>query len=194
MSVFADHLDLRTAVMELVPNPAIIDMMPRLIRLAEADFNRRLRLPRMMAEATVTVTGGTGALPADYLEAAGLFDAGGAALTAQPASVLRRADAQGYFAVSGSNIIVRTDGAYTLAYYAAVPSIAGSLTATSWLLAEAPGLYLYAVAAEAAKAIRDVEAAAALTAVAETEAGKAQAAGDAARWRDVAVRVRGVVP
>ena len=43
MTAFTDFLDLQTAVIEQVARPDIADVMPRLVKLAEAGINRRLR-------------------------------------------------------------------------------------------------------------------------------------------------------
>lgn len=43
MTAFTDFLDLQAAVVEHVRDASIADVFPRLVKLAEVTFNRRLR-------------------------------------------------------------------------------------------------------------------------------------------------------
>ena len=51
MVAFADLLDLQTAVIERVKTVGITDVFPQLVRLAESDFNRRLRCAEQVTTA-----------------------------------------------------------------------------------------------------------------------------------------------
>jgi hypothetical protein len=84
MTAFADFIDLQTAVVEHVRNPSIADVFPRLVKLAEVGFNRRLRCREQISTATVTISGGAGVLPADMAEIIGVYDAAGMEYIAQP--------------------------------------------------------------------------------------------------------------
>lgn len=191
---FADFLDLQTAVIEQVRAPDIADVMPRLVQLAEARFNRDLRTRDMMAQASVTIANGTAVLPAGFLAAIGLFDGAGFEYHEQPIHALKDGRQYGHFAISGGNIICNTDGAKTLDYYTSLPTLTSAMTATNWLLAKFPGVYLYGVSSEAAKYLRDVEGAAAFKALYDMELAEAKAADADARYSRARVTIMGVTP
>lgn len=191
---FADFLDLQTAVIEQVGRPDIADVMPRLVKLAEAGLNRRLRCADQMTTAPVTVSAGSAALPADFLEAIGLFDAAGGELIQQPIHMLKDGASRGHYAIEGGNLICNADADYSLAYYASLPTLTASMTATNWLLAKFPAAYLYAVGYEAAKYARDVEGAQAAKGLFEMEIADVQAADASARYARARVVLPGVTP
>ena len=194
MTAFADALDLRTAVVEHVRNPGIADVFPRLVRMAETTFNRRLRCREQMDSASVVISGGSGALPADFQEVIGVFNGAGIEYIGQPVNALKEVQPRGYFAISGSTILAAADETLTLDYYAKIPTIADDLTDTNWLLEKHPGLYLYAVGMEAAKYLRDVETAQATAALVEVEFTAAAAEDAQQRYSRARVRIQGVTP
>lgn len=194
MTAFADFLDLQTAVVEHVGNPSIADVFPRLVKLAEVTFNRRLRCREQITTASVVVTGGVGALPSDFQDVIGVYDGAGIEYIAQPLQVLKETQSRGYYAISGSNLVTKNDETLTLEYYAKVPTITDSLTDTNWLLQKHPGLYLYAVGAEAAKYLKDVELAQATLALADLEFAAAAAEDGQQRYSRARVRTAGVTP
>lgn len=194
MTAFADFIDLQTAVVEQVRNPSIADVFPRLVKLAEVGFNRRLRCREQISTATVTVSGGASALPADMAEIIGVYDAAGVEYIAQPLQAVKVSQGRGYYAISGGNIVTRNDEALTVEYYAKVPTITDSLTDSNWLLQKHPGLYLYGVGMEAAKYLRDVDAAQATSALLDMEYTAAAAQDEQDRYSRARVRVAGVTP
>lgn len=191
---FSDFIDLQTAVVEHVGNPSIADVFPRLVKLAEVTFNRRLRCREQITTASVVVSGGVGALPSDFQDVIGVYDGAGIEYIAQPLQVLKETQSRGYYAISGSNLVTKNDETLTLEYYAKVPTITDSLTDTNWLLQKHPGLYLYAVGAEAAKYLKDVELAQATVALAEMEFAAAAAEDSQQRYSRSRVRIQGVTP
>jgi hypothetical protein len=194
MTVFADALDLRTAVIEHVRNPGITDVFPRLVKMAETTFNRRLRCREQVSTASVVITGGVAALPTDFQEVIGVYTGAGIEYIAQPLQVLQEVQSRGYFGISGTNIMARNDETLTLQYYAKIPTIADDLTDTNWLLEKHPGLYLYAVGLEAAKYLRDVETAQATNTLVEMEFTAAATEDAQQRYSRARVRVQGVTP
>lgn len=193
MTAFTDYLDLRTAVVEQVSNPDIVDAFDRLTKLAEARFNRELRLRDQVTSTTVTVASGVAALPADCQEIIGLYDPGnGCEYVQQPLQQVQ-GTIYTYYAVDGTNIIAK-DGDKTLQYYASIPTITDSMTGTNWLLTKYPEVYLYGVSTEAAKHIRDAEAAGILGRFRDQAIGEARMADDKARYSRTRVRVQGVTP
>lgn len=193
MTAFADYLDLRTAVIEQVARPDITDVFYRLTKLAEARFNREFRLRDQITSTTVSVSGGTAALPSDVQEIIGLYDPGtGCEYTQRPIQQVQGTNFT-FYAVDGSDIIAR-DGDKTLQYYATIPTITDSMTDTNWLLTKYPEVYLYGVSVEAAKHIRDLEALQVLTQFRDDAMSDARMADDDARYARARVRLPGVTP
>lgn len=191
---FADYLDLRTAVIEHVANPSIADVFPRLVLLAESSLNRKLRTRDQMARAVLTVVSGTAALPLGFMEAIGLFDARGCEYIQQPVHMIKDGHDTGYYAIEGGNLLVNSDGEKALDYYAALPTLTASQTATNWLLQKHPSLYLYAVGYEAAKYLRDVEGAVTSQQLLDMELADLRAGDFSARYSRARIVIPGVTP
>ncbi|MBP6736054.1 MAG: hypothetical protein KA139_01365 [Rhodobacteraceae bacterium] len=194
MSVFADYLDLQTAVIEHVANADIADVMPRLVKMAETTFNNRLRVREMMDTITLNVLNGSANLPGDYLEAIGLFDGAGREFIQQPVHMIKEGRDNGFYAITDGFLLVNSDGARRLDYYAALPSLTLSMTANNWLLLRHPSLYLYAVGYEAAKYLRDLELAQATKALLEMEFAEVAAVDASARYSRARIILPGVTP
>lgn len=191
---FADLLDLQTAVIEHVRDPSIADVMPRLVKLAESDFSKRLRCREQMSSASLAVTGGSASLPVDFQEIIGVYSASGVEYIQQPLQALQGQQQAGYYALSGAYLVSKADETLTLQYYAKIPTISASMTDSNWLLQKHPKLYLYGVGMEAAKYLRDVETAQATGSFLE-EAYQAASSEDAGqRYSRARVRVQGVTP
>lgn len=195
MSALADFLDLRTAVIEQVGRADIADVFPRLVLMAEARFNRELRTKAQITTATLTFTSGTAALPSDFAEAIGLYDSNGYEYVQQPTVATKPSYGTRYFyAITGSNAYVNGyDGDLTLEYYATVPTVTDSMTDTNWLLAKYPGAYLYGVALEAAKYLRDADMGKAMATLLRQELDDISADDFRARFSRARVRVQGTI-
>lgn len=194
MTAFADYIDLQTAVVEMVKAPQIADVFPRLVRLAEDDFSRRLRTANQVVMVSVTIAGGSAALPADLMEIIGLYDGAGFELIAQPLQAVQVRQPRGYYAIAGNLIYAPADEVLTLHYYAAIPTLATGPTASNWLLQRHPGLYLYGVGLEAAKYLGNGELATAVDQVLAGEYAKVASADSSRRYSRARVRIAGVVP
>jgi hypothetical protein len=194
VSVFADFIDLQTAVVETVARPDITDVMPRLVKQAESDFNRKLRLAEQIDLENVVIASGVGALPADFQELVGVYDTAGYEYIAQPPQMIRIDQTRGYFSIIGTNIHAPVDETLIVQYYGSIPTISGSATATNWLLARYPKLYLYAVSVEAAKHVRDAETAQALMPLLMEEYDAVRADDEGRRYARARVRLPGVTP
>lgn len=186
MTAFTDYLDLRTAVLETVRDTSVADVMDRLTKLAEARFNRELRCREQITETNITVTSGVGALPDDFLELIGAYDGYGREFVQQPLQAVQPTH-YSYVSVSGSNL-VGNDRTYRVQYYAAIPTLTTALTTSNWLLQKYPEVYLYGVSCEAAKWLRDAEAAPVLESYRDRAILDAQA--DDTRQRYSRARVR----
>ena len=191
---FSDALDLRTAVVEAVQDPNIVDVWPRLVKLGESTINRRCRAREQATQAALTVSGGYAYLPGDYMEAIGLFDSVGAELVQQPLGMTERTGTQAFYSVDSDRINAAKDGAYTLRYYASLPTLSGSFSASNWALLRWPNLYLYAVAAEAARYLRNPEMAGQFDAMVEREIAGVAAQDARARFSRARVRFGWVTP
>lgn len=178
MAAFADALDLRTAVVEAVGTASIVDVFPRLLAMAEDEINMESRHRRQITSTTLTFVDGEAAIPADFLE---FVDAA--------------RDLDYRTAVDGDNFtILDFSGDREIFYFAKIPTITTNLTTTSWLLTYYPKVYLYAVAIEAAKHIRDKDMALAFAPLLSDAMRKMKADSDKARFAHAVVRVQGVTP
>lgn len=194
MSVFADFLDLRTAVVEQVGRPDIVDVFPRLTAMAETGFNRRLRTQDMITSYTMTLASGEAQLPTDLLEIIGLYGSDGLELIQQPVQVTQ-SQARPFYSIAGGYLTVKGySGDMTLQYYARIPTISDGMTSTNWLLEKHPDVYLYGVGYEASKHIRNVDGAQAAKALLDMALTDAIAEDHQARYSRARVRVGGVTP
>jgi hypothetical protein len=150
--------DLQAAVADWLARSDLTANIPDFIRLAEARLNLVLRCREMTATAGLTPTSGICTLPGDFVEAlAVVADAGpSAVLEAVP---LTWADQQfptypsgvpRYYALYGASLKTypQCSATVTLTYLQLLPPLAAN--ATNWLLAKAPGAYLYGALLEAA--------------------------------------------
>jgi hypothetical protein len=124
------------------------------IALLEADLNSTLRVAQMEQSATITLTSGSGPLPADYLEWRRVI------AQANPTRWLEWAEpgwAEDYYYAWGTasapsdhfTIIDGTIKTYptspsnlTMQYYQKIPALASN-PAGNWITGRAPGLYIY---------------------------------------------------
>ena len=194
MTAFADLIDLQTAVVEMVKAPEIADVFPRLVRLAEADFNRRLRTSDQVVIGSITIAGGSAALPADLQEIIGVYDGAGYELIGQPLQAIQIQQPRGYYAIAGNLIYAPADEVLRLHYYGTIPTIATGPTGSNWVLQRHPGLYFYAVGLEAAKYLGNGELATAIDTVLAGEYAKVASDDRSRRYSRARVRIAGVVP
>lgn len=194
MTVFADYLDLRSAVIEDVRSPEVVDRFDRATKSAENWLSRNLRTSEQISEATLSFSGGSATLPADFQSAIGLYSSNGYEYVQRPPQETRPTGNR-YFSVSGSTISAPgIDGDHTLEYYAKIPTITANLTDTNWLLSKYPELYRYAVGVAVAKELRDVESAQALTSLRNDELSEAMRDDMGTRYSRSRIRVAGVTP
>ena len=192
MAAFADYLDLRTAVIELVKRPDITDVFDRLTQLAESYLNRELRVRKQVTNLAVTVSNGSAGLPSSFREMIGLYDLNGYELVQQPLQG-QRPIGVGYYALE-NYLLFAPDGEYTAQYYAKLPTITDSMTDKNWVLTEYPEVYLYAVAVEAAKHVRDAELLPVVTGYRDEAIAGLRADDNRARYSRARVRVQGCTP
>ena len=143
-SSIADWLQGRTDILTTVDD---------FIDLAEAEFNRVMRVREMEATATLTLDGdGEATLPADYLAwrtVTALTDPRREVEYSTPSYIEdtypdRPSGYPEVFTIRGSTILVApiTSSSIRFDYYQKIPALSDANT-SNWLLAKMPGLYLH---------------------------------------------------
>lgn len=179
MAAFQNIIDLRFAVSDHVGNRSISDVFPRLVEMAELDFNSRLRTRHQIVDATLTFDDGISPIPPDFLE---ILHSGSTCTRSK-------------FQVDGFNIVMPGfSGDLELQYYAKLPSLTCSPTASNWLLSRYPSVYLYGVGMQAAKHLKDMEIAVATSSLYGEALKLLQIDDERARWSAASVRVQGLTP
>jgi len=143
--------------------------MPGFIALAESTLFRELHVKDMAVSVTGTTTGEYATLPADFGTVQRVTTVAG---SAEYSLDYRAQDytptGQSYpteYALESNKLRIwgaSTGQPYTLYYIPNLAALSDSNT-TNWLLSNAPDLYLYSTALEAAKYIRDAQEVATLT-------------------------------
>ncbi|MGU3496100.1 hypothetical protein ACLBXM_18820 [Xanthobacteraceae bacterium A53D] len=178
MSAFQNVIDLRFAVADHVGNRDISDVFPRLLVLAESDLNARLRTRWQIQGATLSFEDGEAALPPDFLE---MIRVGGRG--------------PGEFQVLGWAIAMPgRKGDVDAQYYARIPSLTSSPTAANWLLMKYPSVYLYGVALEAAKFLKNMDLVVSTASLYGDALRLMAVADERERWSAATVRVKGPTP
>ena len=161
---------LKTSIADYVNRDDLTSIIPTFITLAEAKFNRKLRVRQMIKRATATIDTQYFAYPTDWLQAKEFI------LNTNPITYMEFVtDRQSnelrqnniiavgkptYYTIIGTQIevIATPDSSYTgeLTYYGKIPALSDSNT-SNWLLAYAPDLYLYGALLEATPYLKDDE-------------------------------------
>ena len=161
---------LKTTIADYLNRDDLTSIIPSFITLAEAKFNRKLRVRQMVKRATATLDTQYFAFPADFLQAKEFQ------LNTNPITILQFVTQnQGdygsasqyistgkpqFYTIVGTQIqvIPTPDTGYTgeLTYYGKIPALSDSNT-SNWLLAYAPDLYLYGALLEASPYLKDDE-------------------------------------
>ncbi|MGN6535208.1 MAG: phage adaptor protein [Mesorhizobium sp.] len=196
MAVFADALDLKTAVGDHVGNRSISDVWPRLVQQAETQLNQRLRTVWQVTDATITMTDGEGDLPSDFLEMIDVFGPCGYRMRAGlPSDLKRPGTSFATYSIGAGKLRIRGFGGdKAVSYYAALPTISGSLSASNWLLEQYGDCYLYGVGLQAAKYLKDVDLAQATDQLFGFAMQAVKIEDERQRWSNSVVRVAGMTP
>jgi hypothetical protein len=155
----------------------LTDQIPVFVTLAEAGFNRELRVRDMMVRANTTSDCENLALPDDWLETYSLTLQPGAPPTPQnfqPAALRYMSEAEsndakaraygssignpyGYTIIGNTIELVLApsdDVDLRIVYSARIPNL-GAAQASNWLLAKSPDLYLYSTLLQAVPYLKD---------------------------------------
>ena len=159
------YAELQSAIGDWLMRQDLTSVIPTFIELAEEQFNATIRVRRMIATATLTVTDGEANLPADWLESRNVryVDDPYRSLeyvTLEAADDLRglQPGSTNQFTIRGDKIefiVDPEDGTeIELTYYAAIPALSDSNT-TNWLLTRSPSAYLYGALKHSALYLKD---------------------------------------
>lgn len=161
---------LKTTIADYLNRDDLTSVIPSFISLAEAKFNRKLRVRQMVKRATATLDTAFFAFPSDFLQAKEFQ------LNTSPITYLEYVtEKQGdlnrqsqyisigkplQYTIVGTQleVIPTPDAEYTgeLTYYGKITALSDSNT-SNWLLAYAPDLYLYGALLEASPYLKDDE-------------------------------------
>lgn len=151
----ANYADLLSAVAAWLNRGTDLDArIPDFIKLAEAEFNRKLRTLEMEAASTLTLTSDAIAVPADFLGLRSIKIDNTVLDYATPSEIADDETTGGYptrYTVADGQFIFRpapSSGAVEITYYAAIPALTAANT-TNWLMTRWPDLYLFGVCAQA---------------------------------------------
>lgn len=128
----------------------LTEQIPTFVRLAEARFNRTLRVGKMMETSQTEANADAIPLPEDWLEARDVLLDGAPVkyVTPEEAARLRfntLATGELFFTLIDENIELvpaPTSGTLTMAYYAKIPALSDSAS-SNWLLENHYDAYLY---------------------------------------------------
>lgn len=161
-----NYATLKTNIGEWLNRQDLEAVIPTFIELAEAEFNRRIRVREMLKRADATIETQYTALPGDFVAMKSLY------LVTNPTQVLEQKSIEGlqdtkryhyaakpkHFAVTGGTFEVypAPDTSYTaeMVYYSSIPVLSDTNT-SNWLLAKHPDVYLYGALIQTAPYLRD---------------------------------------
>lgn len=127
--------------------------IPDFIKLAENEFNRKLRTIEMETTATATLTGDAVAVPTDFLGLRSIKIDNTVLEYLTPSEIAddENTGTPTRYTVTDGQFIFRpapSSGTVEISYYAAIPALTVSNT-TNWLMTRWPDLYLFATCAQA---------------------------------------------
>ena len=171
-------------------------VLPRLVQMAESFLNRELRTRFQLTTAPLTLVAGEVALPSDFLEMAHVFGTNGYQYRSGPVSdYYRTASQYSRYSINGQNVNINGySGNRTVTYFAALPTLTAGSATTNWLLTRYPDVYLYAVAVEAAKHLKDTDLLAVAKSMLEESMRSVRVDDERARWSNTTVRTQGINP
>lgn len=167
----ATYSDLKSTIADYLNRADLTSVIPTFITLAEAKFNRELRLRDMLTRAEATSNNEYVALPSDFLEAYILELNMENIAAQQPLAFVGPNEAKSLKAnkiINKVRYFTLIDGAFELlpaptdnvdlllTYYAKIPALSDSQT-TNWLMTKSPDLYLYSSVLEATPYLKNDE-------------------------------------
>lgn len=150
----ANYSDLLAAVASWLNRTDLTATIPDFIKLAETEFNRRLRTIEMEMRSSTALTTDSQALPADFLGLRSIKIDSTTLEYAPPADIFEDERTGGYptrYTITDGAFFFRpapTSGTVKLDYYGSIPALTSTNT-TNWLMTKHPDLYLFATCAQA---------------------------------------------
>jgi hypothetical protein len=160
--------ELKAAIADWLDRADLAPVIPQFVALAEAQFNRVLRVRQMIKRATASIESHFTPLPGDFLEAANVQSntAPGRPLQVMSMEVADRLRADTpngvptNFTIVGDTLelvpVPSAPSTIEMTYYARIPALSAT-TQSNWLLLSSPDLYLYAALLQTAPYLRDDE-------------------------------------
>jgi hypothetical protein len=160
------YAELKAAAANWLSRSDLGSRIPEFVELAEAHFNRRLRVREQETSAGIAMAGGAGALPADYLQWREVKWPGSLARSLEYADRTWLSETfpdspsapPRYFTIEGTTISVMPvdNTSLTLRYYQKIPALSDAAP-TNWLIAAHPDLYLFGTLTEAQGLIQGLD-------------------------------------
>lgn len=198
------YTELKSTVADWLNRSDLESAIPSFISLAEAELNRRLRVPQMTARADAVIESQYTALPSDLISMKSLYLQTNPVTQLEFVSVEEMARMKSevastytakptHFSIVGQTIEVwpLPNGNFTaeLVYYARVPSLSASV-ASNWLLSASPDAYLYGALMHSAPYLKDDERAGLWATAFEKSIEQINLAGERAEFSGGAIRAR----
>jgi hypothetical protein len=146
------YSELQTAVQNWLDRTDLSSRVPEFIALAEAKFNRRLRVRQQLTTTSLSPSSGSASLPSDYLEWKRVTWEGSPQREleyVEPTYLVQAypdspSDTPRFFTIEGANLKIRpvSSTSITLAYYEKIDALTDQAT-TNWLLTAHPDVYLF---------------------------------------------------
>lgn len=192
------YAELQTAIATWTHRDDLTSVAPDFIVLAEADFNRDLRLRNQETNTTLSCSSEFTALPSDFLEMRSVELAGSPDKMLQyatPDRIAMMGDESGeplYWSIVGTTIQLTPapSSAVTLniIYYATIGDLATNTT--NFLLTQAPDLYLYQSLIHAFNYLQDDQNVARYSAMAAKSMARVKHRDKGAKYGGTALQVR----
>ena len=165
--------ELHTAIANWLNRSDLTDRIPEFIALAEASFNRILRVRDMLVRSTASVTSQYISIPTDFLEMLNIE----LTSTSPPKRLVyitsdrsddyrekqnNQTGTPGYYTIEGNSIHLlptpSTEATVQLNYYQDIPALSGLADSdNNWLLLAHPDVYLYGTLMQASPYLMDQE-------------------------------------
>jgi hypothetical protein len=196
------YSELQTAVQNWLDRTDLSSRVPEFIALAEAKFNRRLRVRQQLTTTSLSPSSGSASLPSDYLEWKRVTWEGSPQREleyVEPTYLVQAypdspSDTPRFFTIEGANLKIGpvSSTSITLAYYEKIDALTDQAT-TNWLLTAHPDVYLFGALVEASAFGEGLDEAAAWAARLELGLNEVERLSQQSRGQAV-IRAYGVTP
>lgn len=190
----ATYADLKASMASWLHRADLSTQIPDFIALAEGMMSRKLRVRKMIARSTATLTDEYSAVPADFMGVRTFSISDGPdqlryLTPAQMDQAVTGGQVGGspvYYSIVGTEFrfYPATDASAELTYWQRIPALSDGNT-TNWLLTDHPDAYLYGALLQAAPYLRDDDRAATWGSLFTTALNDIKAADDSESYGDL---------